>query len=86
MAVTIRLQRFGARKTPFYRIVATDSRNKRDGEFLELLGTYEPLKKPAAVQLKSERIAYWQNVGAQTSDTVASLLRRHARTAPAVGN
>jgi small subunit ribosomal protein S16 len=83
MAVTLRLQRFGAKKKPFYRIVATDSRVKRDGEALEQLGTYDPMKNPAEIRLKSERVDYWLSVGAQTSDTVASLIRRHRREAKA---
>jgi len=73
--VKLRLARFGAKKRPFYRIVATDSHGKRDGKYIELLGTYDPLKDPPEVRLNSERIKYWLSVGAQTSDTVASLLR-----------
>jgi small subunit ribosomal protein S16 len=83
MAVSLRLQRFGAKKSPFYRIVATDSRVKRDGAFLELLGTYDPMKAPAEVRLKTERIDYWLSVGAQPSETVASLIRRQRREAAA---
>jgi small subunit ribosomal protein S16 len=81
MAVSLRLQRFGAKKSPFYRIVATDSRVKRDGAFLELLGTYDPMKAPAEIRLKTERIDYWLSVGAQPSETVASLIRRQRREA-----
>ncbi|HNU69981.1 MAG TPA: 30S ribosomal protein S16 [Myxococcota bacterium] len=73
--VKIRLARFGAKKRPFYRIVAADSHGKRDGRYIELLGTYDPLKDPPEVRLNSERILYWKSVGAQLSDTVASILK-----------
>ncbi len=73
--VKLRLARFGAKKRPFYRIVAADSHGKRDGSYIELLGTYDPLKDPPEVRLNVERIKYWLSVGAQTTGTVASLLR-----------
>lgn len=73
--VKLRLARFGAKKRPFYRIVAADSHGKRDGSYIELLGTYDPLKDPPEVRLNAERIKYWLSVGAQTTGTVASLLR-----------
>jgi len=73
--VKIRLARFGAKKRPFYRIVAADSHGKRDGSYIELLGTYDPLKDPPEVRLNGERIQYWLSVGAQASSTVASLLK-----------
>ena len=76
MAVKIRLQRFGTKKKPYYRIVAADSRNKRDGRFLEQVGTYNPMVKPEAVSIVKDRFDYWVSVGAQPSDTVASLVRR----------
>lgn len=80
--VMLRLARFGAKKRPFYRIVATDSHAKRDGRFLELLGTYDPLKDPPAVTLNNERIQYWVGVGAQASEAVDRLLKKHlAKTA-----
>ncbi len=72
--VTLRLARFGAKKRPFYRVVATDSRAKRDGRFLEVLGTYDPLTDPPTVNLKGDRIRYWLSVGAQPSDTVRHLI------------
>lgn len=81
MAVSIRLQRFGAKKRPFYRMVAADSRAPRDGRFLEQLGTYDPMLDPPAINLKSERLEYWLSVGAQPSQTAASVIRRHRRTA-----
>ena len=74
MAVHIRLRRMGKKKRPFYRIVAADSRRSRDGRFLELLGTYDPIVRPAVVAVKEERLAYWLNSGAEPSDTVSSLL------------
>ena len=83
MAVSIRLQRFGAKKRPFYRMVAADSRAPRDGRFLEQLGTYDPMLDPPAINLKAERLEYWLSVGAQPSQTAASVIRRHRRTAEA---
>lgn len=83
MAVSIRLQRFGAKKRPYYRVVAADSRAKRDGRFLEQVGTYDPMKSPAELRFKADRVDYWLSVGAQPSDTVASLLRKYKRDNPA---
>lgn len=83
MAVSIRLQRFGAKKKPFYRVVAADTRAPRDGRFLEQLGTYDPMRSPAVLAFKDERLNYWLSVGAQPSDTVASLIRRHVRESAA---
>lgn len=75
--VKLRLQRHGAKKRPFYRVVATDSRNARDGRFIEVIGTYNPISVPEKVDLKHDRIEYWVSHGAQMSDTVRSLLKRH---------
>ncbi len=77
MSVKIRLTRAGAKKSPFYHIIATDSRSKRDGACLENLGSYDPRANPAVVTLKQERVAYWLKVGAQPSETVAALLKKH---------
>jgi small subunit ribosomal protein S16 len=77
MAVKIRLKRMGAKKAPFYRIVAADSRSPRDGRFIEQLGTYDPTKNPAVVTLKEEEILKWLSNGAQPSDTVRSLLSQN---------
>ncbi len=77
MAIAIRLARGGMKKRPYYRIVVTDSRNARDGKFLEKIGTYNPLlPKDSAerVKLDGERAAYWLGVGAQPSDRVARFL------------
>lgn len=76
MAVKIRLARRGAKKKPFYRVVVADSESPRDGRFLEVVGTYDPLKNPAAVTFKKERIEYWMGVGAQPTETVKSLFKR----------
>ena len=72
--VKIRLQRFGAHKAPKYRIVAADSRSPRDGKFLEILGTYNPLTEPATVTLNAERIQAWLKNGAQPTVTVKNIL------------
>ncbi len=76
MAVKIRLARRGAKKKPFYRIVASDVDAPRDGRFLEILGTYDPMKEPAAVTLKEDRIRYWINEGALPTITVKSILKK----------
>ncbi|MCA9693234.1 MAG: 30S ribosomal protein S16 [Nannocystaceae bacterium] len=77
MAVKIRLARMGSKKHPFYRIVAADARSPRDGRFLERLGTYDPMSE--RVDLKQDRLAYWQGVGAQPTTTVTRLIRRNQR-------
>ncbi len=74
--VRLRLTRRGRRKRPFYRIVAADSRMPRDGRYIEVLGTYDPLKSPAAVAIKQERVLEWLKKGAQPSVTVQTLLRK----------
>jgi len=76
MAVKIRLARHGAKKRPFYRIVVADSEAPRDGRFLEKVGTYNPLKDPAKVNLENDRIKYWMDQGAIPTDTVKSLLKK----------
>ena len=76
MAVTIRLTRRGRHKRPFYRIVVTDSKMPRDGRFIEVIGTYDPLAKPVAIQVKKERAEAWLAQGAQVSDTVGDLLHQ----------
>jgi len=76
MSVKIRLARRGAKKKPFYRIVAADSEFPRDGRFLEMLGTYDPMLEPAVVTLKEDRIKYWMGEGAQPTTTVKSLLKK----------
>lgn len=76
MPVKIRLARHGAKKKAFYRIVVADSESPRDGRYLENVGTYNPVKDPAEVTLKSERIKYWIDQGAIPTDTVKSLLKK----------
>lgn len=78
--VTIRLSRGGAKKRPFYHIVVTDSRNKRDGRFIERLGFYNPVAKGAEETLRvdRERVNHWVSQGAQPSDRVAKLLQQSA--------
>ena len=79
MAVKIRLARAGAKKRPFYRIVAADARAPRDGRFLEKLGTYNPLTEEGTLDLKKDRVEYWLGVGAQPTATVKRLLRKDAK-------
>ena len=76
MSVKIRLARHGAKKRPFYRIVVADSESPRDGRFLEVVGTYNPLTDPAQVDLKQERVKHWMEQGAKPTDTVKSLLEK----------
>ncbi len=76
MAVKIRLARHGVKKKPFYRIVVANSEARRDGRFLEIVGTYNPLREPAEVTLKDDRVKYWMDQGATPTNTVRSLLRR----------
>ena len=78
MAVVLRMTRRGAKKKPFYRIVAADSRSPRDGKFLEMLGTYDPLKSENNLKIDSEKVASWIKKGAKPSETVASLLKKGA--------
>ncbi len=75
MSVRIRLTRIGAKKKPYYRIVAADSQSPRDGKFLEILGTYDPHQDPAELKVQPELLSKWLDRGAQVSDTVASLLK-----------
>lgn len=76
MAVVLRLRRMGSKKKPIYRIVATDSRNARDGKYIESLGQYDPRKEGDQVKLDMERVGHWVGKGAQVSDTVRSLLKK----------
>ena len=75
--VKLRLKRIGAKKKPFYRIVMANSTAPRDGKFIETVGTYDPLKNPAEVKLKEDRVRYWLNNGVQPTDTVAALLKKN---------
>ena len=73
--VKLRLARTGRKKLPIYRIVAADSRARRDGRFIEVLGQYSPKDRPATLTLKESRVMHWLKAGAQPTDTVRSLLR-----------
>ena len=83
MPVKIRLARHGAKKKPFYRIVATDSRSPRDGRFVEVLGTYDPRNKTRGLNLNMQAIQGWITRGAQVTETVQKLIRHSNRSAPA---
>lgn len=74
MAVKLRLKRMGAKQKPFYRVVAADSRSPRDGRFIETVGTYNPIKNPAEINIDEEKALNWLSKGAQPTDTVRSLL------------
>ena len=76
MAVKIRLRRMGKKKAPFYRIVVADSRDKRDGRFIEEIGTYDPSQEPSAYKIDEEAAKKWLSVGAQPTDVVARLLKQ----------
>ena len=69
--------RMGAKGKPFYRLVVKEKRSKRDGKYIENLGTYDPMMDPAKVELNHERIQYWISVGAQPTETVASLIKNN---------
>ena len=75
--LAISLMRMGAKKRPFYRVVVKEKRSKRDGAYLENLGTYDPLADPADVRLNHDRLQYWIGVGAQPTETVASLIKNN---------
>lgn len=74
MAATIRLMRFGKKGQPFYRIVVLDKTRKRDGKYIELLGTYNPMTQPSTIELKEDRLKYWQSVGAIPSTGFSRLM------------
>jgi len=76
MAVKIRLARHGARKKPFYRIVVADREAPRDGSFIEIVGTYDPMVEPHKVVVKSDRVSYWLERGAVPTNTVRQLLKK----------
>jgi len=76
MSVRIRLARHGAKKRPFYRIVVADNESPRDGKFIEMIGTYNPLLDPVEVSVKGERVEYWIKLGAIPSATVKNLFKK----------
>ena len=77
MSVKIRLKRIGAKKSPFYRVVVADSRSPINGRFIEEIGTYDPLTKPATVKVNKERANYWIGTGAKPTDTVNRLFKNN---------
>ena len=77
--LAIKLLRTGAKKRPSYRIVVKEKQSKRDGAYLENLGTYNPTRQPAEVKLKAERVQYWIKKGAQPTDTVRRLIKQAAK-------
>ena len=81
MAVKIRLNRMGAKKNPFYRVVVADSRAPRDGRFIEVLGNYDPSKQPAVVNIDEAKVLDWRNKGAQPTDTVKDRLSKQGSRA-----
>ncbi len=81
----LRLTRMGAKGQPHYRIVVQEARSKRDGRFVENVGHYNPLTEPSTIVVNAERVKYWLSVGAQPTDSVASLLKRAGVTAGAAG-
>lgn len=84
--VVIRLSRAGAKKLPFYRIVVTDSRRRRDGNYIEVIGYFNPVARGQEVRLHfdTERLDYWTGVGAQLSDRVNSLVKENKKALAAV--
>ncbi len=84
--VKLRLQRFGSKKSPVYRIVATDSHNPRDGRYIEVVGTYNPLTEPAKVSFDEEKALKWLENGAKPTDTVKSLLKEQGILAKFASN
>ncbi len=82
--VKIRLKRQGAKKSPFYRVVVADSRSPRDGRNIEEIGTYDPMRNPAKIDIDLERAKYWISCGAQPTDTVRGLLKAAEANQPKV--
>ena len=85
MALTLRLQRHGSTHSPFYHLVAADSRSPRDGRFIEKLGYYDPNQEPSVIEMKEDRVQYWYGNGAVLTDSVKKLVKaknvRLSRTA-----
>ena len=76
MAVKIRLQRFGTKKRPFYRVVAVDNRERRDGGVIEYIGKYQPISKDTQFEINEEKVLKWLGNGAQPTDTILNLLKK----------
>ena len=75
--LTIRMRRTGSKKRPFFRVVVSEARSKKEGDFVEILGFYNPRTKPAVVEIDKERIQHWIKNGARPTDSVRTLLARH---------
>jgi len=75
--LSIRLRRTGSKKRPFFRVVVSEARSKKEGQFIEVLGFYNPRTKPAVVEINKERIQHWIKSGARPSDSVRTLLAKH---------
>ncbi len=82
MAVAIRLRREGAKNRPFYRIVVADSRTRRDGRFIDMVGTYDPMKDGTNYEVDLAKVDSWIGKGAKASETVASLIRKVRKAQP----
>ena len=82
MAVKIRLTRLGDKKSPFYRVIVADSRSPRDGRFIDILGTYNPLTNPAEIKIDNEKARAWIKNGAQPTDTARNLLVKSGAIEP----
>jgi len=76
MTVKLRLTRKGAKKRPYYRVVAADSESPRDGRFLDILGSYDPMKDPAEVKLDRAKVSHWLSKGAKATESVNAILKR----------
>ncbi|MFC1549308.1 30S ribosomal protein S16 [Nitrospirota bacterium] len=74
--VKIRLTRLGKHKRPFYRVIVADSKTRRDGTFIEILGTYDPIKQPSEIKIDLDKAKYWLDNGAQPTDTALRLLKK----------
>lgn len=75
--LSIRMRRTGSKKRPFFRVVVSEARSKKEGQFIEVLGFYNPRTKPAVVEIEKDRIRYWISKGARPSDSVRTLLKKH---------
>ena len=78
MAVRIRLTRMGRKKQPYYRIIVANNEAKRDGKFLDIIGTYDPMQDPAAVTIDTEKLNEWLGKGAEPSATVSNIIKKYA--------
>jgi len=82
--VKVRLARFGAKKHPYYHVVVTDSENRRDGRFIEHIGTYDPGKPMAEARIDRPRLEHWLSKGAKVTESLAKVLREHKKALAAV--